>query len=616
MGGLAVALAAWFTPPAAANHSPVPHEWYGWYEVKVDSTIDQSDSALGVRTLKGTARITIPKDAPVNALGGISGGLIATEASFNGTARFDSSVGYCNESSTARFSLSGTHGQVDYGSGLGTEIRFDPTNLRDGSPVGGPAAFSAGYDTAIQTVYSGPPPDGSCPKASSSKEPTIVSFQHLAVPDGVANPSTPEICGQLKLGATPVDSGCQEVQKNNVDVHTAFGSFPGTATWNFSSGSDACPGDSPDLHSVTPDGCPGFVVTSIGDSVASGEGNPPYSSKSAKRCHRSQLAGPTVAFQALQQTAPSRFDSERFDLNPLACSGASVDSGLIGRYEGIGASIPRRIYRAFRALLALLRAKITGYGSLGRVPLYPDFDDQLPPQLDQGQLPAVDAVLISIGANDLGVIQMLTACGTQAARQAYRALSGKPTLPSWGYSCAESEAGRILLHNIGKLSGHFADLNRDLEARGVPADHVYVTEYFDPTRDSDGDLCATGPGHLTRSLLTIHRTEDLEFASTVVTTLNTVLESAAVQYGWNYIGGIADNFSHHGYCAGSSRAHKSWIVGLGQSILRQRDVFGTLHPNEEGQRCYATHIWSALYQPFYGVPAPESMPGSLLEECA
>ncbi len=312
MGAWTVLFGGSFAAQAHAEHAPAKHDWYGSYEVRVDSTIDRADSALGVRSLSGTATITVPKDAAFYGPGGVvSGGLIEAEASFNATSRFDSSDGHCNESSSGRFSLTGAHGPVDFGFGLGTEIRFDPTSLRDGSPAGGPASFSAGFDTDTQTSYTEPPPGDNCPPPSFSQEPTIVSFTHLATPEAVANRGAPEICGQLRPDGSLPDSGCQRQRPDNIQVHVSgFGSFPGTATWNFSSASDACPGDSPDLHSDTPDGCPGFVVASIGDSVASGEGNPPYPSKAAKRCHRSQRAGPTVAFKALAQTAPSAHASE------------------------------------------------------------------------------------------------------------------------------------------------------------------------------------------------------------------------------------------------------------------------------------------------------------------
>ena len=378
--------------------------------------------------------------------------------------------------------LTGAHGPVDFGFGLGTEIRFDPTSLHERVP-----GRRAGV---LQRRFRHRHPDQLHRTSSWRQLPPavvlagaddrLVHAPHH--PEAVANPGAPEICGQLRPDGSLPDSGCQRQQPDNIQVHVSgFGSFPGTATWNFSSASDACPGDSPDLHSDTPDGCPRLRRRFDRRLGRLGRGEPALPLEGGKTLPPLSTGWPDgrVSSACRLLRAPTRQRSSAS--NSLACSGASIASGLIRRYEGIGASIPRRVYRAFRELLNLLRGEITGYRSLERVPLYPNVNDRLPPQLDQAQLPAVDALLVSIGANDLGVISMLTACGTQAARQAYLALArspAPPALPWWGDSCGESEAGRILKKNIGKLPGQFAALNRDLEARGVPPDRVYLTGAF------------------------------------------------------------------------------------------------------------------------------------------
>ncbi len=125
----------------------------------------------------------------------------------------------------------------------------------------------------------------------------------------------------------------------------------------------------------------------------------------------------------------------------------------------------------------------------------------------------------------------------------------------------------------------------------MPPDRVYLTEYFDPTRDSDGELCASGPGHLRRSLLTVHAHESLITVQELETARGGRDEaqprdsraSPCCMDGTSSEGSH-DSFSQtHGYCARKQPSEqeldrRAWR----QSILRQGDVFGTLHPNETG----------------------------------
>ena len=84
------------------------------------------------------------------------------------------------------------------------------------------------------------------------------------------------------------------------------------------------------------------LILSIGDSVASGEGNPDVPGTLVRPetwlqrpCHRSMLSGHAQA--ALQVERGERSSAVSFV--PLGCSGATVPDGLLGTYDGIQ---PRR----------------------------------------------------------------------------------------------------------------------------------------------------------------------------------------------------------------------------------------------------------------------------------
>src|SRR6478672_11439489 len=78
-----------------------------------------------------------------------------------------------------------------------------------------------------------------------------------------------------------------------------------------------------------------LLVVSLGDSVASGEGNPDPGRIGfhwlEQRCHRSLRSGAAQAARAVEQG--DRHSDVTFV--PLACSGATIDVGLLGAYDGV-----------------------------------------------------------------------------------------------------------------------------------------------------------------------------------------------------------------------------------------------------------------------------------------
>jgi hypothetical protein len=223
----------------------------------------------------------------------------------------------------------------------------------------------------------------------------------------------------------------------------------------------------------------------------------------------------------------------------IACSGAQITTGLLNPYDGI---------------------EPAGF---------------LPAQTRQLPFnPAnIDALLISIGANDLGFAKIVTRCA----------------LISRFFRCSKHRPGKLFRANEPELVERFADLDDRLAELGVPSDRVYLTEYMDPTGDDDGRVCGRILGHLIKR-------RDLGWArATVLPKLNGDVEAAADQYGWNYIGGIAQAFADHGYCA-----NDHWIVRFGESRKLQGDRTGTLHPNGAGQACYGKAIRNRLLEDVWG----------------
>jgi GDSL-like Lipase/Acylhydrolase family len=288
-----------------------------------------------------------------------------------------------------------------------------------------------------------------------------------------------------------------------------------------------------------------WLIVSLGDSVASGEGSPPWTNR---KCHRSEASGPSQAVRLLQVTDPHTTVS----FLHLACTGATITEGLLGEHRGMKTQVE----------------------DVAR------FVDR-----------QIDAVLLSVGANDIGFSKIVVWCAT---------------LPS----CWESGKVQAYVDRIASLDDHYQSLAACLESlptqcrldsddRNWPglalssSSPVLVTEYFDPTRDERGRTCD-------RILVGISQTE-LEWAQQhVIDPLNSTIHGSARDLNWWYVGGIAALFREHGFCA-----EEPWIVRPAKALARfWPNALGILHPNRKGQLAYAVQIWTALRSNLYpnGVP--------------
>jgi hypothetical protein len=295
-----------------------------------------------------------------------------------------------------------------------------------------------------------------------------------------------------------------------------------------------------------------WLVVSIGDSVASGEGNPDAAAGPGdpqwrfRRCHRSGAAGPARAALQLERRDPQT----SVTFVHLACSGATITHGLLGSYAGAE-----------------------------------DDGPPLRPQLDElaaiSRRREVDAVLLSVGANDVEFSWLVKYCMAP----------GTCARSSW--LNRRFERRLALLNTLyGAVAQEFAGRLR------LPPDRVFATEYFNPARDETRRYCGRRAGDAGDVLL---ETAEWEWAEQrVLTRLNRALEAATALYDWRYVGGIdgfddeEPGFIRHGYCS-----RDRWIVKLSESDHNQRGLAGTLHPNAAGHAHYGRRLISALTADLY-----------------
>ncbi|MDQ1563629.1 MAG: hypothetical protein QOI14_580, partial [Actinomycetota bacterium] len=247
----------------------------------------------------------------------------------------------------------------------------------------------------------------------------------------------------------------------------------------------------------------------------------------------------------------------------LACSGATIKEGLVGSYDGIDKKSD---------------------------------EPPLPPQLDVlRQIEAsrpVDALIISIGANDVHFSDVVKACVPHPlhllrARRCFdnQVTFGKKTYPNVANAVADL---------VAALPAAYKDLGSRLREIGIPAQDVYLMQYFDPIAGANGAACTSR-----WRILGISATAIEQARARILTPLNEAGESAAAKgdLKWHYVSGISDRFRGHGYCA---KGRDTWVVKLTKSLFREHHYVGVLHPNEEGHRQIARVLAADLEQ---GIPS-------------
>jgi uncharacterized delta-60 repeat protein len=373
---------------------------------------------------------------------------------------------------------------------------------------------------------------------------------HIETPTGsIDPPNTTECAFDLDLDAS-TDEG---VYPTTVDALDAAGQVVATAQRDV----------------IVQD----FLIVSIGDSVGSGEGNPdvrcvgacgnlkeePAGSPAVwqeRGCHRSHFAGSAIAPLEIENGNPR----SSVTFLHLACSGASIGQGLLGAYDGIE----------------------------GRH----NYDPQLKAIQDAVGGREIDALLISIGANDIRFSEALKDCAL--VHKKFSDCVKKWDAPM-ETALAELPDGFFSLNAClsGSDSSCAVGLDRQQRRRwgspvtslGVAREHVYITTYFDPTTDESGSACDSF------GLLDVNATERDWFSDTVIPGLNQNVVEAAGTYSWNLIDGAAGAFRGHGYCADDA---SRWIRTVGESLLYQGDIDGTIHPNELGHEWYGDQLLNAL----------------------
>jgi PKD domain len=334
----------------------------------------------------------------------------------------------------------------------------------------------------------------------------------------------------------------------------------------------------------------------------------------ADRCHRSANSGSAQAARELEALDPHT----SVTFVHLACSGATMTYGLLGRYQGT--EHPD--------------------GVTNEACAQPQFPAEcLPPQLDVAQQLVgnreVDAVYVSIGGNDAHFADIVIACivqdncSTESGAQpgelvdlvcgtvspvfglyvsvAYALCKiGLTTLIPPMDSAAElieeginGDVREPIDPTFPGLAVGYDRLNDALVGDGnlVPtgrASRVFLSQYVDAVKRDDGALCDWSQMGLD-SIPFLSATESAFIDGHIIPSLFGAIETATATHGWTYVDGVYDGFTNHGYCAADH-----YMVRAQETFLIEGRYQGMVHPNTAGYGAYADAIlpnWLAQLYP-------------------
>ena len=288
------------------------------------------------------------------------------------------------------------------------------------------------------------------------------------------------------------------------------------------------------------------LIVAIGDSYASGEGNPVvnglYFLRSAQwayspdpamnlenaKAHRSTLAAPAQFALALQRANPH----EAVTFVSVADSGATIDKGLLG-------------------------------------PMVSNVDASynLPGQIDEvrqivGSHP-IDVLTVSVGGNDVGFSKRLQELASNSI------LGNTPLTTIQGQ----------VKSDLAALPQRYAALGTAI--RGLNPAQVLITEYPDLSRNQRGQFAP-----IKLAGLDAIGAANVQFADqNILNPLNQSIATAAAANGWTAVGGLDAPFRTHGYSSTDS-----WFRNVGQSLKYESTTIGAFHPNLNGQQVIAARL--------------------------
>jgi len=378
-----------------------------------------------------------------------------------------------------------------------------------------------------------------------------------------------------------------------------------------------------------------YFIVSIGDSLASGQGNPdipqvvdpgffgigwtqispPYWQD--ERCSRSAFSSHALAAMALEAADPH----SSVTFISFACSGATIgtyhyDENDPLKFAGVGMLVPYR-------------------GEITDIPYSTTYENYIPSQMDQLQdalVPPdgqdsrqIDALLISAGGNDIHFPQMVEACMWNLdCWNNPLVLAHEDPTQSQGWSLYQLVDRALKRGEYGwpvhNMPDNYDALGEEINAIDPKPLNVYITQYPEYTigNTNNGDHCRMLDDIVwPNPYFAVASNEAAVASHFVIKGLNDEILAAVNRYknaytaiNWQFVDGLYEYVVQpgvetgtpglfagpvggegHGYCADDN-----WIRRADESELLQGPVNlrnktkGTMHPNYAGQQAIKSRI--------------------------
>ena len=267
----------------------------------------------------------------------------------------------------------------------------------------------------------------------------------------------------------------------------------------------------------------------------------------------------------------------------------------------------------------------TSTGTCSGEPSLPPQVDQLTELVKQAGRP-LDALLMTIGANDIAWTQMVMDCYQDVFHRNAKCVAGQgPGIVAreqWSPIHVDGDYTtnpRDRAYTSGFLPDRFALLNEKLQAASVVApQRTFLTGYWDATADhrDGGQTQINCPDRPMFPSMQARRWGQLN----VIRPLNDIIanQPTRAEFGWTWVPGIEQAFYGHGLCS----THR-WIVsatasdteqGHGHGLIpdglisgklfpdpaHQNDFEGSWHANHDGQQAVARILYERLSGPVLG----------------
>ena len=384
------------------------------------------------------------------------------------------------------------------------------------------------------------------------------------------------------------------------------------------------------------EGAKKFQVVAFGDSFASGEGAPavdgdygadgsrignlrserpdatPYadwdgsaadraftgdSASAARRCHRSPKATSPVAVRLLE----TRFPGVEFTFRSFACSGARVEEGVYGEFEGAE-------------------------------PI--DEDDPVRPQISQansylGSLPAgharrIDALVMNVGGNNLGFANLIERCENIGPSfpfnpcnpRSFGGLGNDDALRVFETGVGSGESPAVI--GLDDLPQLYRELDRKIDrasgASGlleVRPGSVFLTGPPNPLAGPNGCAALTGGTDYEKNL---QATEIAWLQQDILPRMVAAMRAASGANGWEFVD--MSSRTPNGMCSGSGRMfnrNRDALRTQGATIASDLGFavsHGIAHPNRAGFAAMAPALADALAPNVIAAFTPSTPPSA------